>query len=260
MSEEEKLDRLRAEIDRIDLAMLKLFWERMSVADDIGEYKRAHLLEIEDAAREQSVITRRVDASPERLRPLTDAFMRTVVDCSKRVQMRSLNLYLIGMPDCGKTRFAKKISSETGLMLFDTDKVVMARFGMTIDELFQKTDEDTFRDAETQALLFAARQGSAIVATGGGAILRQRNIEIMRGSGLTVFLDRRLENLLNQKTVNRPLLREGGDAMISCNITRIYNERHDAYAAAADISIDPDAPDAVKAIIEFYTQKTSGMN
>ena len=246
------LDELRQKLDGVDRELIRLFTERMDTARDIATVKRALLKPIFDADRENEVVLSRTAQIPESYREEGERFVRLLIEESKRVQRKALNLYLIGMPDCGKTRTAKKLRGIIPLPLVDTDKLIMQRTGRSIDELFDSVGEEGFRIIEREVLRTAAAHGGLLVALGGGTPLYLDNAEIMKYSGLTVFLDRKLENLHDQNIVNRPLLRGASREEINKNIDRQYHERHDRYAACADLTVDPDSDDAAGKIAEFY--------
>ena len=247
---------LRKKLDLIDAELIRLFAERMAAAEEIGRYKRVKGLPIEDLEREEAVVSSRLEKLPEERRDAGERFVRLLIDESKRVQTRGLNVYLIGMPDCGKTRTAKKLHVLTGLPVCDTDKLIMRTAGKTIDEIFDSSGEEFFRLMEAAVLRSAAAKGGMIVALGGGTPLYGDNASIMRYSGITVFLDRAPERLLNQNILNRPLLRGKDQEEINAKILRQYGERHDRYAACADLVTDPDAEGAAESIAGFlYTRK-----
>lgn len=241
------IEGLRQSIDETDAEISRLLERRLSLAREIGAYKRMHGLPITDTQREEAVLESRKKAAGEHASSAEPLF-RLLIEESKRVQRADLNVYLIGMPDCGKTRMGKKLARTLELPLLDTDKFIMARMGMSIDEIFASMGEEAFRQLETMVLSEAVRRGGHIVATGGGMPLWGDNGRLLQNSGVTVFLDRRLEALLGQSAQNRPLLREGGD--INANITRLYNERHDKYKALADVVIDPDEVGAAEKLAE----------
>ena len=100
---------------------------------------------------------------------------------------------------------------------------------------------------EVKALSRLAAKGGMVVATGGGILTTPSNIPLIKSSGYVVFLDRALEKLLQQKTRNRPLLREGIEAII-----RLYTERLPVYRSTADFIIDPDSKGAINRICGSY--------
>ncbi|MCR5809073.1 MAG: chorismate mutase [Clostridiales bacterium] len=254
MENSDKLTELRERLDRIDGEIMRLFEERMEAAEEIGEYKRTAGLPTEDKEREGEVYVTRVTPLAQRFRAGGIRLVKLLLEESKNVQRSARNLYLIGMPDCGKTRMGKKLFAATGLPVSDTDKLIMTRSGRTIDEIFENSGEEAFREMETGWLRALAKRGGLIVATGGGAPMREENVAIMKGSGVIVFLDRKLEALHGQNTVNRPLLRADSPEEVDKNIDRLYRERRDRYAACADITVDPDAEGAAEKVLEFFLE------
>lgn len=251
-----ELDELRNKIDFIDAELMRLFAERMETAEEIAAVKRVARIDTVDKAREETVVSSRLEQLPERFREGGERFVRLLMEESKRVQRRGLNLYLIGMPDSGKTRMGKRLSAILGMGLCDTDKMIMNGTGMTIDEIFASSGEEGFRLLETEALKAVAAHGGLIVATGGGMPMREENALIMRYSGAAVFLDRALDRLHGQATKNRPLLAAATVEEINANIDRLYYERRDRYASCADFKLDPDRDGAAERIAEFYREKT----
>lgn len=251
---DEKLNELRKKLDSVDAEIFRLFRERMETAEEIGEAKRLAGLPTEDRERENAVIATRTTLLPERFRVGGVALARLLIEESKRAQRSARNLYLIGMPDCGKTRMGKKLQAVTGLTLSDTDRLIMVRKGSTIDAIFAAEGEEAFRDAETTVLRGLAKRGGLIVATGGGAPMREENVLVMKGSGVIAFLDRKLPALLGQNTENRPLIRAATPEETDAKIAALYAERHDKYAACADVTVDPDEPGAAEMVLKYYLE------
>ena len=73
-------------------------------------------------------------------------------------------------------------------------------------------------------------KNSLIISTGGGVILNEENIEVLKGNGRVYFLDRPLEKLIT--TSDRPLSSNRSD------LEKRYNERYGLYKRAADVIID----------------------
>lgn len=80
------ISKLRTKIDEIDYEMIKLFKERMSVSNDIAEYKREHSLPVYDGKREQAVIKDRVSSVQKEYSIYVEQLMRCIVDLSKQLQ------------------------------------------------------------------------------------------------------------------------------------------------------------------------------
>jgi shikimate kinase len=151
--------------------------------------------------------------------------------------MPDRHIFLIGMQGCGKSSLGKRVARETGLSFMDTDAMVAASAGCTVNEFFEKYGEDTFRRAETGALSLLTRERPMIISTGGGTIMNPVNRHIMRAWGAIVLIDRPLEEILSDiKLDRRPTLRDGGLA----EVERVYNERIGIYRDLADITVRND--------------------
>lgn len=242
----ENLDDLRKRIDSVDERIAELFRERLQICGEISAYKRLHAVPIENSAREKEIIAAHCGKHPE-FEWETAALFRALFDISKSFQRSKLNLYLVGMPNSGKTHFGRILAKLLDRTFADTDEMVMQEQGMTIDDIFDKFGETAFREMEHNELVKAAFHGSLVAATGGGVFTFSKNIELIKHSGKIVFLNRKLENLIGATHLNRPLLREGDDAVI-----RLYNERISIYKKYADFSVDPDAAGAVERICKYF--------
>ena len=151
--------------------------------------------------------------------------------------MPDRHIFLIGMQGCGKSSLGKRVARETGLSFMDTDAMVAASAGCTVNEFFEKYGEETFRRAETGALSLLTRERPMIISTGGGTIMNPVNRHIMRAWGAIVLIDRPLEEILSDiKMDRRPTLRDGGLA----EVERVYNERIGIYRDLADITVRND--------------------
>ena len=151
--------------------------------------------------------------------------------------MPDRHIFLIGMQGCGKSSLGKRVARETGLSFMDTDAMVAASAGCTVNEFFEKYGEETFRRAETGALSLLTRDPPMIISTGGGTIMNPVNRHIMRAWGAIVLIDRPLEEILSDiKLDRRPTLRDGGLA----EVERVYNERIGIYRDLADITVRND--------------------
>ncbi len=140
------------------------------------------------------------------------------------------NIVLIGMPASGKSTVGAILTQIYGRRLVDTDALIVEKAGKTIPEIFSKDGEAVFRDLESEVIREISAMTGVIIATGGGAVLRPKNIRELRKNGRIYFIDRPLNNLI--PTEDRPLssTREA--------IEKRYNERYDIYRLSADERID----------------------
>ena len=144
----------------------------------------------------------------------------------ERILRRTENVVLIGMPGSGKSTVARLLGQRLGRPVAGVDERVARRAGMAIPEIFARFGEAGFRRLESEVIAEIAKTGGQIVATGGGSILREENVEALRQNGRLYLLDRPLEQLT--PTPDRPL----GDTREK--VRRLYLERAPLYRAAAD--------------------------
>ena len=241
------LPEIRHEIEETDRAVLALVEKRMELVRKMGTIKREKGLPIYDPARERELFEMYAQCvrNPENL-DYVQAMMLSLLRASKREQRRGLNVYFVGMPGSGKSKLAMKVSRLVGKGHLDTDEMVKAETGVSIAETFFSRGEEEFRRLEAVMVKRAAVQGYSVVATGGGILTHPGNLQVMKGSGRIVYLDKTLEELCKQDTSGRPLLARG-----RADIERLYYERREAYLSAADFKVDPDTPDALQMLIDY---------
>ena len=161
-----------------------------------------------------------------------------------RILNEKRNIVLIGMPGSGKTTVGKALAEKLGKSFTDTDDLITEEYG-AISDIFSEKGEDFFRDIESVAVKKAALKNGLVIATGGGAVLRQENVEYLKHNGVLFFLDRPLEDIV--PTEDRPLSRDVEA------LKKRYEERYDIYLSSCDekINIDGDVNNAVSRITEI---------
>ncbi|MBQ8893597.1 MAG: shikimate dehydrogenase [Clostridia bacterium] len=142
------------------------------------------------------------------------------------------NIVLTGMPGSGKTTIGQKVAEALGRSFLDTDVLLTERAGASPAEIIPRDGEQAFRDLEGAVIdEQAAPLTGCVIATGGGAILRDQNVKNLKRNGRVIFLDRPLEEIL--PTDDRPLSssREA--------LEKRYRERYSRYCETADHIISP---------------------
>lgn len=136
----------------------------------------------------------------------------------------------------GKTSVGKLLALRLKHTFVDIDALIVEKEKRTINEIFSQQGEAYFRRLETDVLEQALMGRNLVVATGGGAVIAERNRSLMRKSGVIVNLTASPLDILDRlKEENeRPLLREGKGLE---KIREMLNER-ERYYADADIRID----------------------
>jgi len=135
------------------------------------------------------------------------------------------SIVLIGMPGSGKTSVGRLLSQKTGMPFVDTDAVIEESAGWTIPEIFEKDGEAAFRDMEQTVIAQCCAEGGRIVATGGGAVLREQNRLNLRMNARVFWIQRPLECL---PFAGRPLSQGYGA------IAEMYAVREPLYRECAD--------------------------
>ncbi|MDY4920935.1 MAG: shikimate kinase [Phascolarctobacterium sp.] len=161
------------------------------------------------------------------------------------------NIVLIGMPGGGKSTFGKRLAKKLGRNFFDADDVLEEREQRTIKDFFAES-EDAFRAAETRTLAYLAELEGVVIATGGGAVKRAENMQLMKKNGVIVFLDREPENILGSIEGDaRPLLADDKQ-----RIFKLYEERIELYQKYADKIIANNGDfGKTLALLEAYAKK-----
>lgn len=156
------------------------------------------------------------------------------------------NIVLVGMPASGKTTVGKILQKKLDKKFVDTDDIITQRIGMSIRDFFALHGEEKFRDIESQAIKELADKSSLIIATGGGAILREENISALKYNGKIFFIDRPVDKLMPTKS--RPL------ASDKEAIEKRYNERYSIYCGCCDtrIAAEGESAEVAEKILENY--------
>ena len=99
-------------------------------------------------------------------------------------------IVLIGMPGCGKSTIGRLLARRLNVPFFDSDQVIEQRLGETIRSYFDREGESAFRDVEEAVLrdVLQPAASDAVVATGGGAVLRPANRQQMRVAAQVIYL------------------------------------------------------------------------
>ena len=136
------------------------------------------------------------------------------------------NIVLIGMPGSGKTTIGKLLAKELGRSFIDTDADIVKREKKPIPQLFEEVGESGFRKIEKDVIFDISSVQNAVIATGGGAVLDEDNMDILKENGKIYFIDRDISSIT--ATSDRPLSsnREA--------LEKRYRERYPLYCTRCD--------------------------
>jgi len=146
---------------------------------------------------------------------------------------------LIGLPGVGKSTVGRRLAKQLDVPFTDCDSVLERRIGEPIATFFEREGEAAFRDAE-QGLLREVVEDSAargaVIATGGGVVLREANRRLLHDLTVCIWLDARPEALLERLGRNnrRPLLRVADP---KARLIELSIEREAWYAEAATLKV-----------------------
>ena len=150
-----------------------------------------------------------------------------------------MNIYLIGFMGSGKSTVSKVLSEKLSWELIDTDEYIEKKTGKRIRDIFAESGEEAFRAIETEALRDISQLEDKVISCGGGAVLRQENVKLMKDSGRVVLLDATPETIFERVrySTDRPVL--NGNMNIEY-ISGLMEKRRFAYEAARDVEIKTD--------------------
>jgi shikimate kinase len=137
----------------------------------------------------------------------------------------------------GKSTVGRHLARALQKTFVDSDRVIEERTGASISLIFEIEGEAGFRDREAQVIEELTGRTELVVATGGGAVLRDDNRRYLRERGLVVYLRAPLELLVERtsRDHNRPLLANTNPRQ---RLAALMQEREPLYREAADLIID----------------------
>ncbi len=151
---------------------------------------------------------------------------------------------LVGMMGAGKTAVGTQLARILGVPFRDSDDEIVAAASMSVAEIFARDGEAFFRRRESEVLGRLLRGPAGVLSTGGGAFLQQRNRDLIRAYGVSVWLRADLELLWlrvrHRRT--RPLLQTRDPratlAQLQAERTPVYSQADIVVDAERDLSVD----------------------
>ncbi len=150
-------------------------------------------------------------------------------EITNQLDFEMKNIVLIGMPGCGKSTVSKLLGRDLSRQVVDTDSEIQKNEGRAIAEIFAVDGENYFRNAETKAVADCTKKSSLVIATGGGAVLKEENRYLLKQNSVVVWLKRDFSRLA---TCGRPLSKSK-DA-----IKEMEKVRNPIYSSLADVEIN----------------------
>lgn len=149
------------------------------------------------------------------------------------------NLFLVGPMGAGKSTIGRLLAAELQRDFVDSDHEIQARCGADIPWIFDIEGEAGFREREVQLIEELTQRSDMILATGGGAVMNERNRRALRERGTVIYLYASVEQQLRRtsKDRNRPLLRNGDRQEV---LRGLFEVRDPLYRATADLVVRTD--------------------
>lgn len=147
------------------------------------------------------------------------------------------NIYLVGMPGSGKSTVGKALARKLDWPFFDADQEMNKQTGVAISTIFELEGEAGFRLRESQLIKeFCARDG-IVLATGGGAILKEENRAALSRTGTVIYLHASLDHLWQRtrRDSRRPLLRTNHPRD---TLKALLDVREGLYRQTADVTVE----------------------
>ncbi len=157
--------------------------------------------------------------------------------------MAAVLISLVGMPGSGKSTVGRHVSRQLRLPFIDTDQVIERRIGCSIRDFFETQGEAAFRDVEQAVLDEVTQLPDHVVATGGGAVLREPNRLALHSRTTVIYLRSSPEDLVRRlrHDTQRPLLQNPeGDPLR--RLRTLFHDRDPLYRRTAHFVIETGRP------------------
>ncbi len=167
----------------------------------------------------------------------------------RNIKQQVLNIVLIGMPGSGKSTIASELGTKLNMEVIDCDILIEEKTNKKIADIFKEDGEQTFRKIENSVVNDVSLVHQKIISTGGGVILDENNMKLLKANGIIIFIDRQINKIVYDNVI-RPL------SLNKEELIKRYNERIDKYHNYADLIVqnNNDILDVVEEII-LYWQK-----
>ncbi len=138
------------------------------------------------------------------------------------------NIVLVGMPGCGKSTVGKIVASRLQREFFDTDSLVEEASGRRAGDIIAESGEAAFRQLESEAILKISLETGAVIACGGGSLVRKENRFNLRKNGVGFFVERQLDLL---SILDRPLSKD------CSSLEKLYKDRLPFYLCFSSFTV-----------------------
>ncbi len=167
-----------------------------------------------------------------------------------------MNIILIGFMGVGKSAIGHALARELKMDYLDTDELIEKTEKISINDIFAKKGEPYFRDLEAEVIKTLENYDNFVISTGGGMVLREENVKMLKEIGPLVLLwaDPEVVYQRVKRETHRPLLNVQDPR---AEIKKILDYRTPIYNRVADLKVDTsklDVEECVKEIVKFVSR------
>lgn len=165
------------------------------------------------------------------------------------------NVHLVGMPGAGKSTVGKALARQLALSFIDADHELVEHTGVSISTIFEVEGEAGFRQRESQLIAELCTRNGLLLATGGGAVLREENRTALRQSGVVIYLHAGLDHLWQRTRHDsrRPLLQTDNPRAALRSLLEV---RDPLYRQTADLIVETGRQSVNKLVSEIMLALT----
>jgi shikimate kinase len=159
----------------------------------------------------------------------------TSQDAEITTALGARSIVLVGMMGAGKSTVGRRLSARLRLPFLDADIEIEAAAGMSVPDIFETHGEPHFRDGEARVIARLLDGGPAVLATGGGAFMREETRSRIRSKAVSIWLKADADTIMRRvkRRADRPLLQTADPA---ATVGRLIEERDPVYQHA-DLTI-----------------------
>jgi len=162
-----------------------------------------------------------------------------------------MNIVLIGYRGTGKSKIGKRLAKRLSKKFIGMDRIIEKRAGMSISKMVREYGWEKFRNLESNLAEEVGRFDNRVIDTGGGVILRDRNVKSLRKNGKMILLVADIEVIKKRiaKEDGRPSLT--GDKSAVDEVEIVLEKRKEKYQKAADFTVDTSGPSTKRVVDEI---------
>mgnify|MGYP003132193649 CR=1 FL=1 len=140
-------------------------------------------------------------------------------------------IFLCGMMGTGKSVIGKHLARKLNLPFTDLDTIIESDTGKKIPQIFEEIGEAGFREIERNTLARYLKHPKGVLALGGGSLQNQELVDLIKNSGILIFIDTPIEILISRlkKSRRRPMINGLDSQDLKMKIDKLLNERKPFY-------------------------------